>query len=127
MTEMFRRLLNIFKKPWYPTTLRLSDLERRIKEIRAQLADGEDPRIVLVYTPSNPREAGVVGIVTRSDALDAASGDAYNALASTGELTQSELEERSLDDKAQLKQGEVVYILAHPDSTAGSKELFTHL
>lgn len=114
---MSASLHNVHRKPWFNEALRLGDLKRQIDELHARL--GDDARVIGVFQPRAPCEARIVNVVTRGQLFEQLVGNQLNALGA--EVTEIDIEEVTAESRAQLAQGEVVYIaLGRPEAEAAS-------
>lgn len=103
------RVHNIERKNWYNTTLSLQELKELIDAAVAKVDDPVATKVVGLTHPHLPLEAAVLGINLRSNVLDQLQGEHFNRL--SGDLTDIEIEESGEDVEAEMKQGDVVYLI----------------
>lgn len=116
-------LHNVETRPWYGSAMRLSELEKIVAELRLKTPEGQDPRVVGVYGPHDPKEARIVGIVTRQDALEHVHNAQLNTLG--GDVTEIDIDDTQLEVTTQLRQGgDVIYVLLGVERSRAAKELY---
>jgi hypothetical protein len=107
------RAHDLQEKRWFPHTLRLSDLEKFIAEVKTSTKDGEDPRIVLVEKGGGSygldREAAFIGYTTRAKVLEREAARQINEHGGDEQV----IAHVQFEQEAQLEAtGEVIYLLA---------------